>query len=295
MAAALLQAAVEGLLVGGLYALLGIGFHLMFGVLRRLNLAYGSVIVVAVYLAAVAGNRYGLVWLLVLPVAIAAGILISLLVEKLAFAWIRGDPRVSMVATLGVWMILEELLLHSPGGGRGQPMWNPLEAAILSVGPLAVRADYLVAFSVGIAVCVGVAWLLMRTRVGLAIRTVVEDRALAGLLGMDAGRITRVAFLLAAVVGVIAGYGLTSVQLAVDVHFGMWATLKGLVILVIGGVGHFWGVVVAALGLGLMERLGAELAGPGYRDLVGYALMTGLLSAFPDGIVRGRLPALRKE
>jgi branched-subunit amino acid ABC-type transport system permease component len=284
----LIEAAVEGLVIGGVYALLGLGFHLMFGVLKRINLAYGTTLMASVYLAAMLVNGYGLWWGLALPLALILGVAISAAIERLAFGWVRGDGRFSMVATLGIWMLLEELLIRSPGRGRGQSMANPLDLVMVPLGPLTLRLDYIVAFVLSLALCVGIYALLFRSSAGLKIRVVVEDRALAGLLGIDPERVTRWIFALAASVGVLAGYAFATAQTAVDIHFGMWATLKGLVILVLGGVGSLWGVVGAGLGLGVLERLGSELAGPGYRDLIGYGLMVALLALFPSGF-GGRL------
>ncbi len=279
-----LQAAIEGLVAGGIYALLGLSFHLMFGVLKRINLAYGTTLMASVYLAALAVNIHGVPWPATLPLALAAGIAITLAVERLAFAWVRGDGRFSMVATLGIWMVIEEFLLRTPGRGRGQSIVNPFDLAMVSLGPMELRLDHLVAFAFSLALCAGIYALLHHSSQGLKIRVVVEDRVLAGLLGIDARHVVRWTFVLAAIVGVFAAYVFATAQQAIDLHFGMWATLKGLVILVLGGVGSFRGVVAAALGLGVLERVGSELAGPGYRDLIGYGLMLCLLALFPHGL-----------
>lgn len=278
------EATIEGLVVGGIYALLGLGFFLMFGVLKRLNLAYGTTLMVSVYLAALVVNEQGLSPLLTLPLALILGVVISAAVERLAFAWVRGDGRFSMVSTLGIWMLLEEILIRTPGRGRGQAVANPFDLVMVPLGEINLRLDYLIAFAGSLLLCFGVYAVLHRSDAGMKIRVVVEDRTLSALLGLDARRVARWAFAFAAVIGVLSGYIFSSVQTAVDVHFGMWATLKGLVILVLGGVGSLWGVVAAALGLGVLERVGTELAGPGYRDLIGYGLMVALLALFPHGL-----------
>lgn len=280
----LLQAGIEGLLYGGLYALLGIGFYLMFGVLIRINLAYGSGIMVSVYIAAMVCARAGMQWYVTLPLALLLGLAVMALVERLAFTWVRGDARFSMVAALGIWMAIEELVLQSPGRGRGQAVFNPLDQVMLNVGQLTLRLDHVASFFLSMALAASVYWLLYKTRWGLAIRTVASDRELAGLLGIDAHNISHWAHALAGVVGVIAGYIFSAAQSAIDVHFAMWATIKGLVILVLGGVTSLPGIVAAALGLGVLERLGTELIGVGYRDLVGYGLMLCFLTLLPGGL-----------
>lgn len=278
------EAIAEGIVIGGVYALLGIGFHLMFGVLKRLNLAYGPILAASVYLAALVIHRQQLPWFSVLPIALGIGVAISAVVERLAFAWVRGDARFSMVATLGIWMLIEEVLVRSPGRGRGQAMTNQFDMIMVPLGPIALRLDYLLAFALSSAICLGLYLLLYRTGVGLKIRCVVADRVMAEALRIDASAVIRWTFALAAVVGVLAGFIFATLHQAIDAHFGMWATLKGLVILVLGGVGSFWGVVGAAFLLGIAERVATELAGHGYHNLVGYGLMLALLTFFPFGI-----------
>lgn len=280
----LAQAAVEGLLYGGLYALLGTGFYLTFGVLRRINLAYGSSIMVAVYCAAMLVRAGGLAWYLTLPIALAFGIAAMAMVERLSFNWVKADARFSMVSALGLWMAIEELVLQSPGRGRGQPLDNPFDQTMLDLAGFSLRLDHIIAFGLSLALA-GAVWLLLfRSRWGLAIRTVASDRELAGLLGIDLRKVTHAAHALAAAVGVFAGWIFATAQNAIDVHFAMWSTIKGLVILVLGGVVSLPGIVAAALGLGMLERMGTEAIGMGYRDLVGYGLMLCLLTAFPRGL-----------
>lgn len=286
-----LQAGVEGLLYGGLYALLGTGFYLTFGVLRRINLAYGSAIMVSVYLAAMACAYSGAPWYLGLPLALVTGVVLMSLIDRLAFTWVRADARFSMVAALGLWMAMEELVLQSPGRGRGQPILNPLDQVMIMVGPLTLRADHLLAFALSLALAGVVYWLLFKTGRGLRIRMVASDRETAALLGLDPSKVAQGAQALAAAVGVAAGYIFSAAQMAIDVHFAMWATIKGLVILVLGGVTSLPGIILAALGLGVVERLGTEAIGVGYRDLASYGLMLCLLALFPSGLGEARRAA----
>lgn len=277
----MLLTALEGLAYGGLYALLGLGFFLTYGVLRRIDLAYGTVVMTSVYVGAMIAGGLGQPWYVVLALTLSVGIPLSLFVAWLAFALVRHDARFSMAATLGIWMALEELLLQSPGRGRGQAIVNPLQDLSWEIGGLPLRVDHILVLGLG----VGIAWLLVRfltrSRTGLAIRVSAYDADVAALLGISHARMMVLATAIASTVGCIAGWSFATAQSGIDLHFGMWATVKGLVILVLGGTQSIAIIVTAAIGLGVAERVGSELIGSGYRDLVGYGLILTLLAAEP--------------
>ena len=277
----MLLTAVEGLAYGGLYALLGLGFFLTYGVLRRIDLAYGTVVMTSVYLGAMIAGGLGLSWPAVLALTLLVGIPLSLLVAYIAFVLVRHDARFSMAATLGIWMALEELILQSPGRGRGQAVFNPLQDMSLWLGDLQLRVDHLLIFGLGLAIAALLVRFLATSRNGLAIRVAAYDADVAALLGISHARMIVLATVIASAVGCIAGWSFAVAQSAIDLHFGMWATVKGLVILVLGGTQSIAFILAAALGLGIAERVGSELIGSGYRDLVGYGLILLLLAAEP--------------
>lgn len=281
----MVQDVVEGLAYGGLYALLGLGFHLSYGVMRRIDLAYGTVIMTSVYLAAMLVQKLQWPWFAGMPLAILLGIPLALGVAWVAFMLVGGDGRFSMAATLGIWMALEELILQSPARGRGQAIDNPLGDALLSVAGLQIRPDHFLLFALGLVLAVALGLLLRCSRVGLSIRVCAHDPVTASLLGMSPRRTLLVATAVASAIGSCAGWAFGASQSGMDLHFGMWATLKGLVILAIAGVGGLWTIVAAGLVLGVGERVLLELSGIGWRDLLAFGLMFAVLS------VRSLLPA----
>lgn len=277
----MLQTAVEGLAYGGLYALLGLGFFLTYGILRRIDLAYGTVVMTSVYLGAMTASGLAFSWPAVLVLTLLVGIPLSLLVAYIAFVLVRHDARFSMAATLGIWMALEELILQSPGRGRGQAVSNPLQDQSLWAWGLQIRIDHLLILALGLAIAWLIANFLAMSRTGRAIRVSAYDASVAALLGISHRRMMVLATVIASSVGCIAGWSFAVAQSGIDLHFGMWATVKGLVILVLGGTQSIAFIVAAALGLGVAERVGSEVIGSGFRDLVGYGLILLLLATEP--------------
>lgn len=277
----MLQTAVEGLAYGGLYALLGLGFFLTYGVLRRIDLSYGTVVMTSVYLGAMIAGGLGLLWPAVLALTLVVGIPLSLIVAYIAFVLVRHDARFSMAATLGIWMALEELILQSPGRGRGQPVTSPLQDQSLWAWGLQIRIDHVLILALGLVIAFLIARFLATSSTGRAIRVSAYNPEVAALLGISHRRMLVLATIIASVIGCIAGWSFAMAQSAIDMHFGMWATVKGLVILVLGGTQSIVFIVTAALGLGVAERVGSEVIGTGYRDLVGYGLILFLLASEP--------------
>jgi len=275
------QNTLDGLGLGATYALLAVGFTLIFGVLRRANLSYGPAIMVGCYGAAWLSMRYDAGIVLLFLAAIAITVLASAYVERLSFApHRRGSAIAAMVASFALWMQLEELAsLAMPQHIYAFPPL--LGAAPLALGPLSVRVESLVMIAAAVAVCLALRWLLYRTRFGVAVRAVVDNGAAAELAGIDVPGIFLRVFLLAAAIGGIAGFLIVSTQEQVTPMLGMWSTLKGMLAMMLGGLGSLPGAVLGGLALGLIEAHSQWYFGPQLRDFLAYLLLFVLLSLRP--------------
>ncbi len=280
------QNSLDGLALGSSYALLAVGFTLIFGVLRKVNLSFGPAIMVGCYGAAWLSLRFdagiGVLFVAVVAGAVAA----SVYVERLSFAPHRkGSAVAAMVASFALWMQLEELVsLAMPQHIYAFPPL--LEAAPLSLGPLTFRLESLVMIGAAAAVCVFLRWLLYRTRFGIAVRAIVDHGTAAELAGIDVGRTFLLVFALAAAIGGIAGFLIVSTQEQVTPMLGMWSTLKGMLAMMLGGLGSLPGAVIGGLALGIIEAHSQWYLGPQVRDFVAYLLLFVLLALSPPWIRR---------
>jgi len=200
-----LQALVDGVMLGATYSLLGLGFTLIFGVLRRLNLAFGPTILVGIY----AGSHVGLAWpgalWAVVAATVVAAILCGIYVERCSFrALARQAPVVSMISTFAVWMQLQELVSLFEAS-RTMPYPSPAWLPALTVGPILLRSDALLMWSGATAIMLALFVLLYRTRFGTAVRAVADSSEAAALMGVNVSIIGAAAFLLASTVGGLAG------------------------------------------------------------------------------------------
>lgn len=288
----LAQAAFDGIAYSGLYAMLGLAFFITFRVLHRFDLSFGTVVMASVYIAAMVCSHLDVphaTLLVALPLSIAVGVAVSVV----SFRLVRGDPRFSMASTLGVWMVIEELVVQGPGFGRGQAVGNVLADSALVMGEYTVRADHVGVLVVAFTVAAGLYLSLHKTKLGLAIRVAAHDPDVAALMGMSRSRVELAATAIAAVVGCVAGYVFAASQQSIDVHFGMWATVKGLVILIVSRLQGIGSVLLAALALGAGERVATELLGVASRDLIGFGILALVLAATPRGLADGTNGAAR--
>lgn len=269
----MVEAIANGAALGAAYALLGLGFTLSFGVMRRLNLAFGPMILVGVYAGSLVHLRWPAAPLLPFAASIAATLAAGLYVERLCFAPLRSQPPyVAMVSTFAVWMQLQELVsLASPSRTIAFPSLGALPGLPLGDGEL--RGEWLL-MGIGAGVlAAGLFALLFRTSYGRAVRALADDPEAASLVGVDVARLSTSAFLLASLVGAGAGVLIANAQRQVSPYFGLWATVKGLTAMMLGGPGSIAGAALGGLALGLTEIGALWWLGGQYRDGAAYALL----------------------
>ena len=281
----LIQNTIDGVMVGSSYGLLAIGFTMIFGVMRRLNLSYGPSIMVGAYLGTFLYVQLGAGPFVVAVVAVAGAALAGVYVERLCFAPMSAGAGVaSMVSSFAIWMQLEQaMILLLP---RHTYAFPPLStAAPLTLGPFLLRADQLIMLGLAVALSIGIHLLLYRTRFGLALRLIISNQTAAHLVGVDVKAAMLGAFALASAVGGFAGYLVLAVDQQVTPMFGMWATIKGLIAMMIGGLGSIPGAILGGLVLGIVEMHSQWYFGPQVRDLTAYFLLFVFLVLRPGGLL----------
>ena len=223
-----IQTTLDGLSIGSAYALIALGFTLVFGVMRRINLSYGP----SIMLGAFAGT-----WIFVTleaqpwqvaAVTIVGTILVGMYVERLCFWAIRKDAAVaSMVSSFVIWMQLEEfatILLP----GRTYPFPKLFSAGGFEVGPYFLRMEHVTTLAAAVIVLVLLRLLLFRTRFGLALRAVSENPEAAAYMGIRPGQVIFRAFMLVSLIGGVAGYLLLASDQQVTPYFGLWGDIQGI-------------------------------------------------------------------
>ena len=273
-----LQNTLDGLAAGSSYALLALGFTLIFGVLRRANLSYGPAIMFGAYAATWISLNFHVGLLALFAVTVAATVLAGAYVERLCFAPHRSRTAITaMVASFAVWMQFEELVtLALPRHLYAFPALY--DGAPLQLGALSLRVEALTMVLAAMAVCAALWFILYRTRFGAAVRAVIDNPLAAGLSGISVPAISLRIFALASAIGGMSGFLIVASQEQVTPMLGMWSTLKGLLAMMLGGLGSLPGAVAGGLALGLLEAHSNWYFGPQLRDFLAYLLLFVLLA-----------------
>jgi branched-subunit amino acid ABC-type transport system permease component len=281
----LVQNTIDGVMIGSSYGLLALGFTVIFGVMRRLNLSYGPSIMIGGYIGTVLYVQFGAGPFVVACAMVLGAAVVGIYVERLCFAPMRmGAGIASMVSSFAIWMQLEQAaILVLP---RHTYPFPPLTiGAPLEWGPFLLRPDHLIMLASALGLTAGVQIAIYRTRFGLALRAIIGNPIAAHLVGINVKTAVMLAFAIASAIGGVAGFLVLAVDQQVTPMFGMWATLKGLIAMMIGGLGSIPGAIIGGLLLGVIETHSQWYFGPQIRDLSAYMLLFVCLVLRPGGLL----------
>ena len=283
-----LQTLVSGLLIGGLYAIIGIGMTLIMGVLGIINLAHGQILMVAMYITWVLWKFAGIdpyisIFITMPLVFIFAEGLSKYLLHPL----IKKDsilPENQVLMTVGIGMVLVELA-RSIFTSDYKSVQTSYTDSSWHLGTISLHVPLIIAFIIAIGLTFGLFWMLVRTDLGRSIRATAQDKEAATLMGISAGKITILTYGLGSALDAAAGSLLLPVYyLYPDV--GPLFTVKAFVITILGGLGSTVGAIAGGLVLGVAETFGATYISMGYRDAVGLVIFLMVLVFFPGGLKR---------
>lgn len=284
----IVQQILNGFLFGSSYALVGIGFTMIFGVMDKLNLAFGVTALGGAYVALGVFHLTHGPFILVFVTAVVASGLIGLVMEITCFRWMPRDyPLAPLMATMGMLFFIDEVVSHATHG-RPMAFPAPMGTVMLDVGPWLLRGDLGFMFLAALAV-MGLLWLLVyRTRLGLATRAVSQQPVAAQLCGIALRRVNASVFVLTGMIGGVAGALIGSAVGNLSPLLSLPLTVKGLVTAVLGGLGSIPGAIVGGLLLGVVEYQALYFFGIGYRDMVTYLMLFAFLVFRPGGLLGQR-------
>ncbi|WP_216326615.1 branched-chain amino acid ABC transporter permease [Deinococcus aestuarii] len=280
---ALIQTLAQGLLTGGLYALIGTGLSLIFGVMRVINFAHGDFLAIGMFITLALFRTFDLDPYLSLLVAAPVGFALGFVIQRLVLARL-GDrlSEGSMLATLGIGLIISNTLLLT-FGAQPQNINVPYATNTFQLGGVQVSIPLLIA-GLGTALAIaGLNLLLYRTELGRAIRATAQNPLGAELQGVKTAHIQAIVFGLGVAFAAVAGVLLMPLLYAFPT-VGENYTTKAFIVTVLGGLGNLPGAVAGGLVLGVVESLGAYYISNNYRDAYGLVAFLLVLLLRPEGL-----------
>ncbi|HEY0419558.1 MAG TPA: branched-chain amino acid ABC transporter permease [Acetobacteraceae bacterium] len=291
----LAQQLVNGVLLGATYALFALGFTLMFGVLRVVNLTYGFYFSAGAFIALWLARQFGWPVWAALPAAAAGAGLIAVALDWLLLTRLRrikAPELASLMVTLGAVLALYSAMTSILGPDIRRLPPGAIGAEALVIGDIRVTQAQLLILGVTALLVGGLIALMRGTRLGLAIRAMAEKPDVAGLMGINT---TRAAALVSFVSGALGGAGGVLIGLnfnAIHPYMGEAMMLRGFVVIIAGGLGDIRGALIAGLLLGVAEVLTAGYVSSGLKEAVAFAILVAVLWTRPSGLF-GRAVVLR--
>jgi len=278
-----LNAVVQGMLLGGLYALFAAGLSLIFGVMRLVNIAHGDLIVVAAYLGLTVVTALGLHPLLALIVVAPCMAVAGYVLQRgVLNQTLGGDILPPLLVTFGLSIIIQNVLLEIYTADPQKMNAGAIETASVSIGGLSLGVLPLLTFGIAVLVIATLQWIFYRTALGRAFRAVSDNQEIAQIMGLNRRHIFGLAMALALAVTAIAGI-LLGIRTSFDPSVGGARLIFGFEAVIIGGLGNIWGTLAGGVILGVAQTVGAKID-PGWQLLAGHIVFLVILVVRPNGL-----------
>ncbi|MBN3871711.1 MULTISPECIES: branched-chain amino acid ABC transporter permease [unclassified Nostoc] len=305
-----LQQLLNGLSIGSVYAIFALGYTLVYSILGIINLAHGAIFTLGAYFTyALMGGNFGFNGLLanaVLPIKLPFAIslilgstlagLVGVVMERVAFQPLRrqgSDPLLTVVSSLGVAVVIVNLIQYLVGAESytyPANTYGNLPPAInfgSPENPIPIRSVQVVIFTVSVVIVSILTYFINRTKYGKAMQAIAEDPTTASLLGINSDRFIILTFFISSFLAGLAGTLVASSVSIAGPYFGIAFGLRGLAVIVLGGLGSIPGAVLGGLVIGLVEAfVPAEFSG--YKDAVAFAILFIMLLVRPQGLLGRR-------
>ncbi|HXY06174.1 MAG TPA: branched-chain amino acid ABC transporter permease [Burkholderiaceae bacterium] len=300
------QQVFNGLVLGSLYALIALGYTMVYGIVNLINFAHGDVLMVGALtaLSAVAlahGLAPGIpgwgLMLIGMLAAVPVCVLISLLMERVAYRPLRNAPRLApLITAIGVSILLQTLAMIIWGRNH-RTFPQLLSSDPIAIGPATVTVTKLLVVALSAIIMVALLLLVQRTRLGRAMRATAENPRVAALMGVNPNAVIAATFAIGAALAAVAGVMYASLYSVAHFYMGFIPGLKAFTAAVLGGIGNIPGAMLGGILLGLIEALGAGyidqfsdgLFGSNYQDVFAFIVLCAVLILRPSGLLGERV------
>ncbi len=302
----LLQQILNGLVLGSVYALIALGYTMVYGILQLINFAHGDVLMVGALTAmttinavsSVAPDLPGPIKLLIgLLVAMPVCMVLNVVIERVAYRPLRNAPRLApLITAIGVSITLQTLAMLV--WGRNYNVFpTTMPTTPVAIAGATITPVQIMIIVVSFALMIGLVMLVNKTKLGRAMRATAENPRVAGLMGVDANKVIVATFAIGAALAAVAGVMMASNYSIAHFYMGFLPGMKAFTAAVLGGIGNIYGAMVGGLMLGLIESLGAGyigdltggVLGSNYQDIFAFVVLILVLTLRPSGIMGERV------
>jgi branched-chain amino acid transport system permease protein len=291
------QQLINGLTIGSTYALIAIGYTMVYGIIGMINFAHGEVYMIGSYVAFIAIAGLTMLGLDSVPLLITAAFVASIVVtsaygyaiERVAYRPLRGSNRlIPLISAIGMSIFLQNtVLLAQDSKDKSIPNLIPGNFVFGTTSTHEVVISYMqiLIFIVTLVAMLALTWFISRSRLGRACRACAEDIKMANLLGINTNNIIALTFVIGAALAAVAAVLLSMQYGVINPNAGFLVGIKAFTAAVLGGIGSIPGAMLGGLVLGVAEAFGADVFGDQYKDVVAFALLVLVLLVRPTGLL----------
>jgi len=279
------QQIINGVSLGSIYALIALGYTMIYGIIKLINFAHGDIYMVGAYIGYVATSKMGLPFVPALLIAMLGAALCGIIIERIAYRPMRYAPRIAaLITAIGVSFFLENvmILFVTP-----QPRTFPavFNASVYHVGGLVINNQQIIILLSALVLMVTLTYIVNNTKVGKAMRAVSFDADAARLMGINIDKIISMTFALGSALAAAAGVLVGIYYNSIDPLMGMMPGIKAFIAAVVGGIGILPGAMLGGIIMGLVEALVSGFFSSTYRDAAAFAILILILLYKPTGLL----------
>lgn len=288
----ILQQLVNSLQLGSIYALIALGYALVYSIIRLINFAHGDIFMVGSFLGFFAAAVLQLSFVPTMLLAMVATAMLGVTIERVAYRPLRAAPRLSAVITaLGVGLFLENFTLAVIGPQRRAfPALLPIQT--YQAGTVTISTIQIVVVTTAVALMILLDWIVRRTKVGMAMRAISWDKTVVPLMGVNLDQVISITFALGSSIAAAGGVLVGLAYPIIEPYMGILIGWQAFIAAVVGGIGEIRGAMVGGFVLGTVQILTVAFFPSTYRDFIAFALLLLVLVVKPTGIL-GK-PEIRK-
>lgn len=275
---------INGLNIGSIYALIALGYTMVYGIAKLINFAHGDVIMVGAYISFIS-MKFGLPWWLAVIISIVVCAVLGVVMEKVAYKPLRNASRISLLITaIGISYLLQNLF-QLIFGANSQPYHAFIALPALNLGGITIQANYYITFSVSVLLMILLTLFVNKTTMGKAMRAVSEDEGAAKLMGINVDTTISLTFAIGCALAAIAGILYANCYPMINPTLGSLPGIKAFIAAVLGGIGSIPGAVIGAFILGMVEAMTKAYISSQLTDTIVFAILILMLVFKPAGIL----------
>lgn len=281
----LLQQIINGLALGSVYALLAIGYTMVYGIIKLINFAHGDIYMIGAFAGFYASANLGLSLVPTLLVSMVAAALLGVIIEKIAYKPLRNSPRIALLITaIGMSLLLEHGMRFLVGPNP-KPFPDLFPVGTVDIGPLHINGKILLMLGVSAILVLLLQYIIYKTKVGKAMRAASQDMEAASLMGINVNTVISLTFAIGSALAGIAGVLVAITYPTIDPYMGMMPGLKAFVAAVLGGIGSIPGALLGGILMGSIETLTKAYISTSLSDAIAFSLLIIILLVKPTGLL----------